>query len=587
MIEVHSRNRAESPGRERLSAMQTLQGAVASISNASLGQVLSGMFAAVIYFGSLFVGRAVAARDADEGVLPEDGSIWSSADADVGVNQKVDEAPVAPAQAAAPVKPGSFAVAQAAYDPGAGFEDTLGATGTGPTLDAYEIEQSGDHAAVNSAIETGANRQGHDTSSAESSESGESEPTDDAKTAAEDETDPQPEADEYVIGNAFADTIELFGGNDRVDAGDGDDLVVAGDGNDVINGGGGNDVLDGEDGNDVIAGDAGDDLLVGQAGDDRLMGGAGNDRMSGGEGRDLLDGGEGRDILLGGNGDDLLAGGLDNDILRGGAGEDILDGESGDDTLWGNAGDDLLMGGAGDDELQGGDGDDRLTGGAGRDILDGGAGNDILIADEGADTLWDGMGADLFMAGAGDDTIHVLSDADVDLIDGGSGDDVLDVSAATTTARIDIADGTVRMDGGIADRFSSIEVFAAGDAMDEFDFSAMIPETGTTFYQIRNFGRGDTILLADDLRLGLDDFGPAVEPRAFGSVNSGVQARMSAFDLVDAFAKQPRLSLGDAAEDQVTIRRMELDFDGDGRTDVDLWLTGLLAEAEPILDMTI
>lgn len=154
------------------------------------------------------------------------------------------------------------------------------------------------------------------------------------------------------------------------------------------------------------------DYITGDAVANSLVGGLGNDGLVGGDGNDTLDGGAGDDQLIGGNGDDLMIGGSGSDYIDGGAGNDTvsyatsstwvssdLGGNShwnGDaawdnimnveniigsnyaDQLTGNAGDNLINGGSGNDSINGGAGNDTLIGGFGQDNLTGGAGNDII-----------------------------------------------------------------------------------------------------------------------------------------------------------------------------------------------------------------
>jgi Ca2+-binding RTX toxin-like protein len=84
-------------------------------------------------------------------------------------------------------------------------------------------------------------------------------------------------ADDRLNGDALANTLSGY------------------DGNDVIRGGSGNDVLSGNNGDDRIEGWADDDTLSGGNGIDTLLGDAGNDLIAGGRGADILTGGSGAD----------------------------------------------------------------------------------------------------------------------------------------------------------------------------------------------------------------------------------------------------------------------------------------------------
>jgi Ca2+-binding RTX toxin-like protein len=79
---------------------------------------------------------------------------------------------------------------------------------------------------------------------------------------------------DVLIGNASANWIRGFGGND---------IVVAGAGHDRGEGGSGRDWVRGGRGNDRLAGGPGRDRLSGGSGRDRLSGGRGSDRCRNGE----------------------------------------------------------------------------------------------------------------------------------------------------------------------------------------------------------------------------------------------------------------------------------------------------------------
>jgi len=239
-------------------------------------------------------------------------------------------------------------------------------------------------------------------------------------------------------GSAAAVTVSLLTGN----AAGGD---AAGDTLSSIEG------LIGSGFDDYLTGDAGANTLDGYAGDNVLEGGAGGDVLIGGSGIDtahyaassaavtisLLTGNAvGGDAagdsfssienLIGSNFSDHLKGDGGNNVLAGGAGGDILDGWTGSDTadysassagvtvslLTGNAvggdaaGDTLLsienlIGSSQSDYLKGDNGDNVLVGGAGGDTLEGLTGNDRFV-------FYDGSGNDTvldFVAGAGTDDV--------------------------------------------------------------------------------------------------------------------------------------------------------------------------------------
>ncbi len=182
------------------------------------------------------------------------------------------------------------------------------------------------------------------------------------------------------------------------------------DGDDVISGLGDNDRLFGQNGNDALFGGEGDDLLWGGVGADALDGGEGEDRatytqatgnikasllntsFNTGEARgdtyisiENIQGSRYADTLIGDHADNKVWGYNGADILFGNDGDDRLYGQNDNDTLYGGNGVDRLYGGDADDILYGEADNDYLIGGAGDDIFYGGAGNDYMRGDDGAD----------------------------------------------------------------------------------------------------------------------------------------------------------------------------------------------------------
>ncbi len=94
--------------------------------------------------------------------------------------------------------------------------------------------------------------------------------------------------------------------------------------------------------NDYLYGDANANRLVGYNGDDLIRGQGGNDNVNGGRGHD---------VLFGGTGNDGVYGEDDGDMLYGEAGNDFLNGGLGDDFLIGGTGLDHMVGGAGSDDF--------------------------------------------------------------------------------------------------------------------------------------------------------------------------------------------------------------------------------------------
>lgn len=158
-------------------------------------------------------------------------------------------------------------------------------------------------------------------------------------------------------------------------------------------GGDGRDSLGGLDGNDILRGGVGDDTLFGGSGDDRLLGGKGQRDWASYAGApaaislDLAagtaqDGYGGVDRLAG---IEFVTGSQYDDVMIGSERADELSGNPGDDSIWGGDGADYLRGSLGNDRLSGDAGNDRLQGDDGDDWLYGGAGRDSLFGDDGAD----------------------------------------------------------------------------------------------------------------------------------------------------------------------------------------------------------
>ncbi|MBU3078754.1 Calx-beta domain-containing protein [Sphingomonas quercus] len=195
---------------------------------------------------------------------------------------------------------------------------------------------------------------------------------------------------ESLTGNAAANLIEGFGGDDTL-SGEG--------GADTLAGGAGNDWLDGGPDNDIVAftgprtdysfarGEAGSIIVA-----DGLADRDGTDTVANAE---TFRFGDGATVSL----DQLLVG-----VIRtGGTAADQLIGQGVGDRLYGYAGADTLIGLAGHDSLWGGQGNDVLAGGNGDDRLHGGQGNDSVTGDAGADVIVGGVGSDMLAGGAGDD----------------------------------------------------------------------------------------------------------------------------------------------------------------------------------------
>jgi Ca2+-binding RTX toxin-like protein len=268
--------------------------------------------------------------------------------------------------------------------------------------------------------------------------------------------------------------------------------------------------------NDVLKGNAGANVLNGFGGDDLFLFSGGSDKMDGGEGVDTVDfsgasdgivanlatgtastkGSKvalaGIENIIGTEKADTLTGDTSANVLIGGAGNDILDGGVGADTMRGGAGNDVFtvddigdivieeIGGGADavhtmldryvlsanveklvlagtanlagtgnglnNTLVGNDGANVLYGLEGADTLHGGLGNDTLYGGDGNDTLNGGAGADTMHGGMGDDVYYVDNNDDIVKEDASSGIDTVRSSIANyaLNSNVDnlILDGT-------------------------------------------------------------------------------------------------------------------------------------------------
>jgi Ca2+-binding RTX toxin-like protein len=222
---------------------------------------------------------------------------------------------------------------------------------------------------------------------------------------------------ENLVGSNFNDFLIGDAGANSLTGGDGDDTIQSGAGNDVVSGGNGNDLIAAYGGTDAIDGGAGIDTVyydsstvgvfvnlatgTGTGGDAQGDTLTGIENLVGSSFNDFLIGDGGANDLRGDVGDDTIRGGAGADRIGGGAGVDTADyagsavgvtidlvagtGTGGDaqgDTLFsienvtGSSFADKLYGDGGSNALTGGVGNDELYGGAGADVLNGGTGTD-------------------------------------------------------------------------------------------------------------------------------------------------------------------------------------------------------------------
>jgi len=151
-----------------------------------------------------------------------------------------------------------------------------------------------------------------------------------------------------------------------------------------------------------------------------LTGGAGRNKLWAGAGNDTVDGGDGNDDLSGGLGDDVLYGGNGRDIFRPGLGHDHVNGfETGSDYPWDTLYVDYasvtdavtMLSGAGfvDAGSNSIDFDDieifHVVSGRGNDLIETGSESDTIDGGAGADTLAGGDGSDLYYLDSAGDVI--------------------------------------------------------------------------------------------------------------------------------------------------------------------------------------
>ncbi|NJD05976.1 MAG: calcium-binding protein, partial [Methylococcaceae bacterium] len=353
--------------------------------------------------------------------------------------------------------------------------------------------------------------------------------------------------DDHIYGDARANVLDGWDGDDVIQGKGGIDDLRGGDGNDLLDGGDDKDtILDGE-GNDTLVGGSGDDALLADTGDDILEGGPDDDLISGGSGSDTASyasathwvlislkyaeapqntQGAGMDELwsienlTGTAYTDWLYGDGFANILEGGEGNDHLSGEGDNDTLSGGVGDDILFGGEGVDEASyrsatgaitanlsagtanGADGNDTLG-----DIEDLSGSNygDTLIGDDADNKLMGNGGDDVLRGGQGDDTV-----------DGGSGTDTASWLLSSAAVVVNLASGVATGEGG-TDLLVSIENVEGsdgyGDTLTGNGLSNRLEGKGGD--DVLRSGLGDdTLRLGDDTLSGGSGFDTATYAEA-------------------------------------------------------------------------
>ncbi len=187
----------------------------------------------------------------------------------------------------------------------------------------------------------------------------------------------------------------------------------------------GNDVFDGRGGtiDGVVAGDLGDDTYyVSDTGIELVeLALEGTDTVNSEASFVLGDNFENLNLLGGANLRGVGNG--ENNVIAGNVGDNVLYGKSGNDLISGGLGNDFLSGQGGNDTLGGGEGNDVIRGGKGHDDLIGGYGDDDLRGGRGHDQIDGDDGNDILNGGNGDDTLNGGDDDDI--LIGGIGQDTL------------------------------------------------------------------------------------------------------------------------------------------------------------------
>jgi len=381
---------------------------------------------------------------------------------------------------------------------------------------------------------------------------------------------------EAIYASAFGDTLH----------GDAEANIIWGyDGNDTATGGAGGDTLYGQDGDDSLFGEDGADILVGGVGSDSFRGGEGADHIHGDAGGDIAwyddsttgvtvdlslttaqTGGTAEGDLLfdienlgGSNHEDTLTGDENANVIVGLAGDDVVDGAGGADTLYGNEGSDVLQGGLGDDDLRGGEGADTLDGGEGSDTagyqgssaavrvdlatriaMGGDAAGDVLIdienltgsdhadflaGDDAANTLSGGAGddalygadgADSLIGGAGDDVL--IGQAGADAIDGGDGVDIIGFGYSSQAVDVNLTTGVGSGGSAAGDTYVNIENVSGSAFADTL--------TGNSSdNMLRGFAGNDVLAGAG----GADvlDGGVGIDTASYATAGAGVNADLA------------------------------------------------------------
>lgn len=260
--------------------------------------------------------------------------------------------------------------------------------------------------------------------------------------------------DDVITGDANANYLRGYSGNDTLDGGLGDDFLQGDAGADALDGGDGIDwahYASSTSGQTINLDDAAQNAGTDAAGDtyvsiENVLGSSHDDIITGDAAANILDGGSGNDQLNGGAGDDILRGRLGADALDGGDGSDWADYSGAADAHTVNLADSTQNIGteaAGDTYVS----VENVLGTAYNDVLTGNADANTLVGQAGTDTLTGGAGDDILNGGLG-----------ADALDGGDGFDWADYSDALAGQTIDLANANRNVGTEAAgDTYTSIE----------------------------------------------------------------------------------------------------------------------------------
>ena len=347
--------------------------------------------------------------------------------------------------------------------------------------------------------------------------------------------------------------------------------------------------LAGNEYNNAIIGNEGVNVLKGGGGNDTLRGLGGNDSLDGGEGADLLFGGLGNDAYFVTSGDRVyeyagegfdwvyasesfaLLAGSEVEVLATTdwrlTGRIDLFGNEYNNAVTGNEGVNVLHGGGGDDTLRGLGGDDILDGGEGVDQMFGGVGNDTYFVTSG-DRVYENPGEgfdsvyarESFVLGAGTE-IELLATADWRLTDrldltGNEYNNAVTGNEGVNVLRGGGGNDTLRGLGGddILEGGEGADLLFGGAGNDIFRFRTVSDSS---------VGAPDRIV---DFEVGLDRI-----DLSFLDASSAAPGN-NAFIFIDS-----KTFSGVAGELRIATSgagwRIEGDLDGDGATDLMIFLT--------------